>query len=174
MTIDATILAEGSGGEGFIYLIVVLVAGAIAFAKWIMRKLGEAEDEKQRQESDHRKAAGMRRDQLAQQREQQTQPDAREAMANAALRSMGIDVEEPEPPQPPPPPRRQQRQEPERMPLPQAKQSTPKAKPAPKPLPVAPPMKRLVDLSDRDSVRKAMIYHEIFSPPKALRDEQEL
>jgi len=174
MTMDPIILAEGNGGEIFIYLIIVLVAGAISFAKWIMRKLGEAEDEQHRQASQRRKAANMRRDPQAPPSGPQDHSDAQEAMAAAALRSLGIEVE---PPEPPPPPKRQQHKTPQPEPQPQAQAQPPRPRPAPaerKPLPVAAPMKRLVDLSSRDSVRKAILFHEIFSPPKALRTEQEL
>ena len=170
MTIDPVILAEGVGGEVFIYLIIVLVAGAISFAKWIMRKMGEAEDEQHRQASQQRKAENMSRDRQPLPPGPQSQPDAQEAMAAAALRSMGIEVE---PPKPPPPPQRRPHAE---APKPPQQPEAPAAKPAPverRPLPIAAPMKRLVDLSSKDSVRRAILFHEILSPPKALRNDQE-
>ena len=128
MTMDPIILAEGNGGEIFIYLIIVLVAGAISFAKWIMRKLGEAEDEQHRQASQRRKAANMRRDPQAPPSGPQDHSDAQEAMAAAALRSMGIEVE---PPEPPPPPKRQQHKTPQPEPQPQAQAQPPRPRPAP-------------------------------------------
>jgi len=181
--IPAILAAEGNDIGELVRLIPFVV---IALLFWIgnllKRKIEEARQQERKQEA----ATRRRSDDVGQPpRKADARPaNVREALQRAAMRSMGVEVEaEPEaPPAPPPMPSelpRHPRRAAERAPnRPSPTPPTPAA-PTPQPLrralaPAAPMAPKIrVDLKNREALRRAILYHEIFSPPKALRDPDE-
>ena len=168
---SATILA--AGGEGLSdFLPFIIIAGLIYLGNFIRRKMEDREAEAQRHkanESRDRSAAPARP------AAQQTLPGSlREVIARATAAPKSSPRE---PDQPPPAPtRKRRRNAPEPQPA-QIIAEEPKSAAQPVAPPIAkkikPTSRAKVDLSTRDKLRQAMIYHEIFGLPKSLRTDGE-
>ena len=179
-TFIANILAEGDG-EGIGPLIGILIMATIGVISAVVKKVkGAAEQREQIRRGPAPKAEPTE--------ESDGRPvNAREAMARAALKSMGI-VTEPEAPPPPPQPKPVRRHRAPAAPAPGQTSMGPVVEPtvddhveehilAGIRKKVAAPVaetKVKVDLSSSDKLRQAIVLHEILAAPKGLRQEREL
>ena len=198
MDLMAIILAEGDGnGGGGGQFILLLVMAALIGMGWLKNYFKQ----KQEQEAKQRRPASGAPDDRPQARPQSGQQgrptDVREAIARAAMRSMGIEVDEPQRAAPaPPPPDKPTPAPPRRA---RASQVSQPLGPALEPhhSTLEPTVDDHVDehivaghekstparvaavgfkadLSSRSKLRQAIVLHEIIGPPKSLRNEQEL
>ena len=190
MDLTAIILAEGDSDGGGQFLLLLVMAALIGVG-WLKNYFKQKQEEaKQRRPAS---SADDGRPQGRQSSRQDRPADVREAIARAAMRSMGIEVDEPQhaaqapPPPDKPTPARPRRQasgplgpalEPHRSTLEPTvddhvaehivaghKTSTP--------APVA-AVGLKVNLSSKSTLRQAIVLHEIIGPPKSLRNEREL
>ncbi len=166
MTLLSNILADSEGIGGLLQLLalaaVVIVAGA---AKWLGNKLEKKQAEQQAAEQ-------ARRQHDAKEDSQARPPRPQATRARQARRE---ELRAPAPPPILPEPVRPHGLVEAGVVLPSASQNETYVRPTRKTMPSAalPISADIVDLSDPDDLRRAVIYHELLSPPKALRRDPE-
>ena len=176
---DQTMTMLADGAEDLLgYLPLFVIAGLIFMGNLIRRKMEEREAQTQRKKAveDRSKSSSP----PARPANKQTLPGSlREVIAGATTAPKSSPPEpKPAPPPAEPAPRKRRRRRPEPEPA-SAVEAAPASEPAPRK--VTPAMARRVkqapktqvDLSSRDKLRQAIIYHEIFGLPKSLRSGDE-
>ncbi|MHC4561192.1 MAG: hypothetical protein ACYS8X_00290 [Planctomycetota bacterium] len=183
MDITYTILAKGDVDDLVRLLPIIIIAAFVAIGS-VVKKWQERVRERER-----RRETPLTSPKAPARAADQPKPTgAAEAIARAAMRSMGIEVEPPAPPK---------RRPPQRRPVPPADSDirchetieehhlevselgedvgtiAAEAKRAPPAAKVVSPA-AAAGLSSRERARQAMIYHEIFSAAKALRTGGEM